>query len=476
MKRFQLIGLGLVFLLGCGQDLKFNLIVYDSCSQCPLENTELGSLEVLIESSSFSEPIREVFQFDGRRGTFDGLEPVSDAVVTVIGRSQFDDEPLSATTVGLVDLSGGDGSEVVQISVVLGEIDTFISTTNTDVANLCTEQVVPRRGHTATRLEDGRVLLAGGSEIENTSVRLWTTTEIYNPRTGFFVAGPELRNGREGHSATLLADGRVLIAGGESGDMIGTLRAAQFFNPNDTTFSASVTMEAARAYHTATRLADGRVLLAGGIARDPVSGNLVYAATTEVFDPVRQVSTAGPSLTSPRAFHSAVLVGPDTVALIGGMRDGAFVADVEFVTPTGALLGPTLAVPRSHPAAEVIAGRDAILVAGGFATLLDDPTRPSIGTGSASFEVIRLNLQNLGASTAVCGDGALQARRGDGVIASIPGGFLLAGGIAGPGDASVTAEQMIFEGADDLCNPTPFSPSDSVLVRSTMLGPRAGFR
>ncbi len=466
--------------LGCGEDLKFNLIVYDSCSQFPLQSGQLSHLEILIESESMAEPVREIFDFASKRGTFEGLEPVSDAVVTVIGRrNDGNGQPgpaQAASSVGLVDLSGEDGFEVVQISMVIGEIDTFISTTNTDVANQCTEQVVPRRGHTATLLPDGQVLLAGGSQVEGNTVRLWTTTEIYNPRTGFFVAGPELRNGREGHTATRLDDGRVFIAGGESGDTVGTLRAAQLFDPSTNTLGGSISMQEQRAYHSATLLADGRVLLAGGIERDPVNGALIYAATTELYDPVSERTVPGPNLQRPRAFHRAVRIGPTSVALVGGMDDGALVPQVEFVNATGVLTGPSLNVPRSHLAAAVIPGRDAILVVGGFDTPLDDPTRPATGTGSASFEIIQLNLENLAGSIAICPNGALQARRGDPALAPVPGGFIIAGGMASAGDANSTAERMLFEGASDLCDPTPSSPGSSVLVSSPMRIPRAGFR
>lgn len=479
MKRFGLIGM-LLLSGGCGEDLKFNLIVYDSCSQFPLQSGQLSYLEVLVESESLAQPVREVFDFAAKRGTFEGLEPVTDAVVTVIARANDGNgQPgpaRAASSVGLVDLSGDDGFEVVQISMVIGEIDTFISTTNTDVANQCTQQVVPRRGHTATLLPDGRVLLAGGSQVEANAVRLWTTTEIYNPRTGFFVAGPELRNGREGHTATALADGRVFIAGGESGDTVGTLRAAQLFDPDTNTLGVSISMQEQRAYHTATALADGRVLLAGGVERDPVSGALIYTATTEVYDPFSNATVPGPNLQRPRAFHAAVPIGPASVALIGGLDDGELVPNVEFVNPTGALAGPALNVPRSHLAAEIVPGRDAVLVVGGFDDVLDDPTRPASGTGSSSFEVLQLNLADLGSSVASCPGGVLQARRGDPALAPVPGGFIIAGGIASPGMANETAERMLFDGTTDLCAPTPSSPSASVLVSSPMLRPRAGFR
>src|SRR6185503_3325777 len=70
--------------------------------------------------------------------------------------------------------------------------------------------LVERRGHTATRLSDGRVLIAGG---ENSTGTL-NETELYDPSSGTFSAAANMATARADHSATLLADGRVLIAGG----------------------------------------------------------------------------------------------------------------------------------------------------------------------------------------------------------------------------------------------------------------------
>lgn len=436
-------------LVACGEDLKFNLIVYDSCAQFPLQSGQLDTLEVVVESPQLGQPVRQVFDFQARRGELVGVQPVDDAVVSVLVRAS-NGQALAASSVGLVDLSGADGRDTVQVSVVIGDVDTFITTTNADLANQCTQQVVPRRGHTASVLPDGRVLIAGGSDTDNTTVRLWTTTEIYNPRTGIFVAGPEIRNGREGHTATVLADGNVLIAGGESGDAVGTLRAAQVFAASSASFGGSITMQEARAYHTATRLADGRVLMAGGAVRE-ANGTLRYLSTTELYDPVSGLTSPGPLLPNPRAFQSAVPIGPNTVALIGGLNSGGLVPAVEFVNPAGVIPGPTLNVPRFYPMTAVIDGRDAIFVAGGFDSIPVDPTRPETVAGTDSYEIVGIDASNLAASRALCPTSRLQIPRGQGALAPVPGGLLVTGGVSAAEQVSSNAERLLFVGASDLC-------------------------
>ncbi|MEM6531455.1 MAG: kelch repeat-containing protein [Myxococcota bacterium] len=446
------IGLAMVLVVvggGCSEDLKFNLIVYDSCAQFPLQNSQLSTLEVLVESPQLGQPVRQVFDFQSRRGDVDGVQPVDDAVVSVLARSG-NAQVLAASSVGIVDLSGTDGRDTVQVSVVIGDVDTFISTTNSDLANQCTEQVVPRRGHTASRLPDGRVLIVGGSDTELDTVRLWTTAEIYNPRTGIFAPGPEIRNGREGHTGTVLESGDVLIAGGESGDTVGTLRAAQVYSAGSNTFGSSITMQESRAYHTATRLGDGRVLLIGGVVRE-VGGALRYLSTTEFYDPATGLTTPGPILPMPRAFHAAVPIGPNTVAVIGGLNTGGFVPIVEFVNPAGVISGPRLNLPRSHAMAAVIEGRDAVLVAGGFETVPTDPTRPEADGGTDSYEVIGLDTVNLAGSLPLCPTSRLGTARGHGALAPIPGGFLVSGGVIAANEATAGAERLIFTGVDDLC-------------------------
>ncbi|HEU4875046.1 MAG TPA: MBG domain-containing protein [Pyrinomonadaceae bacterium] len=169
-----------------------------------------------------------------------------------------------------------------------------------------TTMSVERRGHTATRLADGRVLIAGG---DNSSGAL-NQSELYDPAAATFSASANMSTARADHSATLLADGRVLIAGGRNGGA--SLDSTEIFDPATGAFTSGPSMSAARAGHSATLLANGRVLVAGGNA----------GGTAEVFDPAAGTFTAAGSLGVARSMHSAALLQDGRVLLVGG-RDAS---------------------------------------------------------------------------------------------------------------------------------------------------------
>ena len=123
-----------------------------------------------------------------------------------------------------------------------------------------------RQNHTALRLSDSRVLVVGGEK----GVVGTTLIEIYDPGTGKFSQAGTLPAPLVGVSATQLKDGRVLIAGGRSvanDDEALTTNAvagAYLFDPSTGTLAPTGPMTVARERHTATLLNDGRVLIAGG--------------------------------------------------------------------------------------------------------------------------------------------------------------------------------------------------------------------
>jgi choice-of-anchor C domain-containing protein len=136
-----------------------------------------------------------------------------------------------------------------------------------------------RYGHTATLLADGRVLVAGGY---GTYGDYLASAELFNPATGTWSPTGSLATGRSSHTATLLKDGRVLVAGGYDGTY---LNSAELFNPATGAWSAADSLTLARRSHTATRLRDGRVLTAGGVVVPP--NHLVSA---ELHDPLNLVA------------------------------------------------------------------------------------------------------------------------------------------------------------------------------------------
>src|SRR5581483_5578764 len=164
-----------------------------------------------------------------------------------------------------------------------------------------------RGQHTATLLPNGKILVAGGYP----NAGPLASTEVYDPASGLFSAGANLLTSRELHTATLLPNGLVLIAGGFNGSY---LASAELYDPSNGTVSATGSLQAARDQHTATLLPGGKVLIAGG--RD--SGGAV--ASAELYDPATgQFSTTG-SLSTPRYLHTATLLPNGKVLVAGGFN------------------------------------------------------------------------------------------------------------------------------------------------------------
>jgi hypothetical protein len=134
--------------------------------------------------------------------------------------------------------------------------------------------------HTATLLDDGRVLILGGRSPNDSVYR---SAELYDQLTGAFRSAGNMAEGRQQHTATLLGDGRVLIVGGywSDGKNWRVLASAEMYDPATGSFDTVGSIGTPREDHIANRLADGRVVIVGGIdighqGGVPIPTGLVY--------------------------------------------------------------------------------------------------------------------------------------------------------------------------------------------------------
>ncbi|MFN8637341.1 MAG: kelch repeat-containing protein [Chloroflexota bacterium] len=262
-----------------------------------------------------------------------------------------------------------------------------------------------RHLHTATRLDDGRILVVGGrdgmtalntAEIYDPKTNAWTptanmstaryrqtatllpggmvlvvggqggdgnfldTAEKFDPASGAWSPAGKLSVARGGHTATLLDDGRVLVVGGYNTTQFHN--TAELYDPRDSAWSAAATLADIHSGHTATRLKDGTVLVAGGFGS-------TTQATIERYDPKANTWASAGSMKEGRTDQTAVLLNDGRVLVAGGVNSqngGTYLATAEIFDPASGAWSPaaSMAGPRSgHTAALLPNGQ--VLVAGG---------------------------------------------------------------------------------------------------------------
>lgn len=290
--------------------------------------------------------------------------------------------------------SVSDDSNPQTISVLVSRVNEFArTTTRTEAGSQATSMAVGRIGHTVTELPGGRVLITGGAQLLSSVIgdytapsdiqQVFADAEIYDPATGAFFATTAMAIPRAFHTATPLADGRVLIAGGVIDQAGTTSPDLEVYDPNAGSFQILVgaKMNTARAGHTATRIDNSdHILVAGGFTTGssalgtlevmclPGSSCAENSGTGVIFTQ---------NLAEPRYFHTATRtrVGQDTasleaVLLIGGEGDTGVRSTVEtfVLNPAGMsdLIAEMPAGPRTRHTSNYVDAQKFVHVVGGF--------------------------------------------------------------------------------------------------------------
>ncbi len=226
-----------------------------------------------------------------------------------------------------------------------------------------------RYRHTATVLASGKVLLAGGQNSSSINA----TAELFDPRSGSYkpTAGT-MNSPRDAHTATLLSGGKVLLAGGIDGIAISA--TAELYDPTTSSFQMAGNLHAARAFHTAVLLPDGKVLIAGGY--DGVN----YLSSAELYDPATGLFAPIPSMIYERSRHSCTLLSDGTVLIAGGRNSSGILGTAEIYDPVSGLFfltdGVMAAARAGHTATlrpdDSDHKKDIVLIAGGVGIDVDD--------------------------------------------------------------------------------------------------------
>ena len=226
--------------------------------------------------------------------------------------------------------------------------------------------IAARFGHTATRLLNGKVLIAGGF---NQSDHYLASAELYDPVSRTFAATGQMSSARQYHAATLLPNGKVLITGGvHTVDGIQTtLASAELYDPVSGTFSPAGHMGKPRMGHTASLLPNGKVLIVGGYSS--AGGALV---ANEYYDPATGSFQRAQSLATARVQHSATVFPNGQVLIAGGQNTNGALQSAELFSSANdtVQLTGSLSSPRDAHTATLLSNGKVLITGGSAADVL----------------------------------------------------------------------------------------------------------
>jgi Galactose oxidase, central domain len=332
--------------------------------------------------------------------------------------------PAPALPVAMV--CGGDGGLDAAATIELyfpssgNQVDRFVSD-----AFL----VQPRRSHTATRLTNGKILIAGGDNggaIADAEIYDWTTSDPMTPKSK--ATAEKMKHARAYHTATPIDQGMVLLAGGINPAGVPVAHGDRYL-PDTNTFDNTVgQMQHPRYDHVAIKLQDGRVLFTGGQAAD---GTLLNDA--EIYESLGQTFTLlANTMSVPRLGHAMALLDNGDVLIVGGVStaDGPSIASAEIFEPINQTFSPvaqSMNYRRTNASATTL-NNGRVLIAGGLDYRPDlEPAADWILDSAEIFALPSSGAATAGSFTTV--PGGMTARRELHTASLlVPGEVLLAGG------------------------------------------------
>jgi hypothetical protein len=267
-----------------------------------------------------------------------------------------------------------------------------------------------RNSHTATLLPNGKVLVAGGNDDGD----YLNSAELYDPATGTWSYTGNLNKVRRGHTATLLLNGKVLVAGGND-YYSPPFNSAELYDPATATWSMTGNLNTGRSGHTATLLPNGKVLVTGG------------GDSAELYDPATETWSYTGSLNTPRGAHTATLLLNGKVLVAGGEgKNASELNSAELYDPatgTWSITGNLNIARDSHTATLLRNGN--VLIAAGFSNSRNSAELYDPATGTWSLT------------------GNLNAGRDSHTATLLPSGnVLVAGGFRGDFDFGVNSAEL----------------------------------